>query len=132
MCFIFLIVDSNGPAGKIKSLQNALDLILQTAPILKIMNERNSSESSEIGDSEILAEKDDKDDSFKEKTHDRVTNGDLEPEDETKDNDMNETSNENDITKDDAAEEQEMLNLLESRLQVTLRTLIKQCSSSPK
>lgn len=107
-------------------------MILQTAPILKIINERNSSDSNEVSESEIFTENRYCDNSSVKKTNDRVTNGSLECDNGTNVNDSDETSGENDENKDDAVEEQEMLNLLESRLQFILKSLIKQCSSSPK
>lgn len=106
--------------------------MLQTAPILKFINERSSSESIEGTKSESSTEISDCDESSKEKKQDHLCNGKVESDDETNEKDLDEISCENDETKDEAAEEQEMLNLLESRLQFILKSLIKQCSSSPK
>lgn len=99
--------------------------------MLNIIIERNSSESNEVSQSEILAKNHDCDKLTARKTNDLATNGSLESENEAND-DLDETCGENDETKDEAVEELEMLNLLESRLQFILKSLIKQCSSSPK
>lgn len=134
MNYVF-IKDSSSIGAKIKSLQNALDLVLQSAPILKIMYERNKTDHSntEFSKSPPLINESSKFSSEigeihgngEEGTSPAVTESCEEENAEGVAKDCNNSD-------DDFDEEQKLVELMESRLQYILRSLIKLCSSSSK
>lgn len=126
--------DSTSVAAKIKALQNALDLVLQCAPILKIMCERNATDDA--GEASPPRENGtvNRYEKCNEDANAAATVRKVENEEAKKaENEAGDNNNESsDDRLDDTAEEQKLIELMESRLQYILRSLIKHCSTSTK
>lgn len=109
--------------AKIKNLQNALQLILLSAPILKLMCDRTSNgtvvsnELSIVDKTTVNCENETKDDKKEEYRDVNAVEKKLEPIEDRS---------------DEASEEQELLELVEARFQFILKSLIKHCSGSAK
>ncbi len=137
------VPDSASAANKIKALQTALALISQSEPILKIMCDRHISEYTECDKESDPSKLQDCSNSSSEENASPDANI-IVPQDGTNDDDVkieetevrteDEKSSEGktDDGSEDDGEEQKMLQLMESRLQFLLRSLIKLCSSSSK